>query len=98
MTLEERVDAFGDMVVLPDFYGNSKKGWQYGAYGERGVYAVHFTRPTFSAIAWQQIKDAAKACGLSIDTPFITPCTLEGSDDMCLLYRVVARDNEGENE
>ena len=92
MTLEERVDAFGDMVVLPDSNGYSRKGWQYGAYGERGVYDVHFTRPTFSAIAWQQIKDAARSCRLSINTPFITPCQLEGSDDMCLLYQVVARD------
>lgn len=31
-------------------------------------------------------------------TIFITPYALEGSDDMCLLYQVVARENEGENE
>lgn len=92
MTLEERVDAFGDMVVLPDSNGYSRKGWQHDALGEPGVYVIHFTRPTFSAIAWQQIQDAARSCRLSINTPFITPYVLEGSDDMCLFYQVVARD------
>lgn len=36
MTLEERVDAFGYLVALPDIYGNIRRGWQHDALGEPG--------------------------------------------------------------